>query len=150
MTTHSFVQGSRSASLLTMGALASGTYIASSAVDLRSIATGTKIPHDHTIEVVANANGTPTGNKRLKVFAKLSFDNTNWGSGPESGTTVTEEKDMHLIGYLPMNDTNDHRKFFSLRDLPVANWIKFIVFTDLGVALTSGEIYMATITGDSA
>lgn len=150
MTTQKLVQGTRSSAQLTMGTLASGTYIATSAIDQDLGGTGNDLPLDRTIEVVANANGTPTGNKQLVIFAKLSLDNTNWGSGPESGTTTTEEADLHPIGVLPMNDTNEHRKFFSLAHLPVARYIKYVVKNDCGVALTDGFIYDATIVGDSA
>jgi hypothetical protein len=142
MTTFTQAQGTRSSSVLTLGTLASATYIASSAIDL-----GATIPLDVTFEMECNANGTPSGNKQLILFAKFSLDNTNFGSGPESGTTATEEADLHYIGVLPCNDTNDHRKFFSLAGLPVARYLKLVVKNDCGVALTSGAVYRADITG---
>ena len=145
MSTQTLAQGARSSSILTLGTLATNTYIASSAIDL-----GAAIPVDVTIEVECNANGTPSGNKQLLVFAKLSLDNTNWSTGPESGTTATEEADLHYIGSLPCNDTNDHRKQFSLSNLPTARYIKIVCRNDLGVALTSGEVYRADITGTIA
>jgi len=142
MTIQTLAQGTRSSLVLDLGTLAAGTYITTAAIDL-----GAAIPLDETIEVFADANGAPTGNKQLKVFAKLSLDNTNWGSGPETGTTATEEADLHLIDVLPMNDTNLHRKFFSTRGLPVTRYVKFVIKNDLGVALTSGSVYRADITG---
>ena len=145
MATMTYGQGTRSSAVLALGTLASATYVTSSAIDL-----GTTIPYDVTFEVEANANGSPSGNKQLLLFAKLSLDNTNWGSGPESGTTATEEADLHFIGALPMNDTNDHRKFFSLQGLPVARYIKLVAKNDLGVALTSGNVYRADISANSA
>jgi hypothetical protein len=145
MTTQTYAQGTRSSAVLALGTLASGTYVCSSAIDL-----GATIPLDVTFEVEANANGTPSGNKQLVLFAKFSLDNTNWGSGPESGTTTTEEADLHQLGTLPMNDTNDHRKFFSLQGQPVARYLKLVAKNDLGVALTSGNVYRADITSSSA
>jgi hypothetical protein len=142
MSTHTLAQGSRSAAVLALGTLASGTYVCSSAIDL-----GAAIPVDVTFEIEANANGTPGGNKQLVLFAKFSLDNTNWGSGPESGTTTTEEGDLHFVGSMPTVDTNDHRKFFSLAGLPVARYLKLVVKNDLGVALTSGNVYRADVTG---
>ena len=144
MTTHTLAQGTRSASVLDLGTLASATYITSAAIDL-----GATRPVDVTIEVEANANGTPSSNKRLLVFAKLSLDGTNYGSGPESGTTATEEGDLHLIGAMPMVDTNDHRKMFRIDHLPVTRYLKLVVKNELGVALTSGNCYKADITGTS-
>jgi hypothetical protein len=141
---HSLKQGTRSSSVLNLGTLASATYVASSAIDL-----GADIPEDVTIEVEHNANGTPTGNKQLVIFAKFSLDNSNWGSGPESGTTATEEADLHWIGNAPGSDTNDHRKFFNLAGLPVARYMKIVVKNDLGVALTSGNVYSAYINGNT-
>lgn len=142
MSTHTLAQGARSSTVLNLGTLASATYVMSSAIDL-----GSAIPLDVTFEAEADANGTPSGNKRLVLFAKFSLDNTNWGSGPESGTTDTEEADLHKFGALPMNDTATHRKFYSLRGLPVARYVKIVAKNELGVALTSGNIYRADITG---
>lgn len=145
MATFTLAQGARSSAVLALGTLASATYVTSSAIDL-----GASIPLDVTFEVELNANGTPSGNKQLVLFAKFSLDNSNFGSGPESGTTATEEADLHLIGVVPCNDTNDHRKFFSLQGLPVARYLKLVAKNDLGVALTSGNVYQANITGTSA
>ena len=142
MTTFTQAQGARSSSVLNLGTLASATYITSTAIDL-----GASIPLDVTIEVECDPNGTPTGNRQLILFAKLSLDNTNFGSGPESGTTATEEADLHWIGTLPCNDTNTHRKFFSLQGLPVTRYLKLVVKNDMGVALSSGNVYRADITG---
>lgn len=145
MATFTLAQGARSSAVLALGTLASATYVTSSAIDL-----GASIPLDVTFEVELNANGTPSGNKQLVLFAKFSLDNSNFGSGPESGTTATEEADLHLVGVVPCNDTNDHRKFFSLQGLPVARYLKLVAKNDLGVALTSGNVYQANITGTSA
>ena len=117
-------------------------YVCSSAIDL-----GASIPVDVTFEVECNPNGTPSGNKQLVLFAKFSLDNTNWGSGPESGTTATEEGDLHFVGAMSTVDTNDHRKFFSLAGLPIARYVKLVAKTDMVVALTSGNVYRADITG---
>ena len=145
MTTHTLAQGTRSSSVLNLGTSASATYVMSSTIDL-----GAAIPIDVTFEVEADANGTPSGNKQLVLFAKFSLDNTNFGSGPESGTTATEEADLHFIGVLPMNDTNVHRKFFSISGLPTARYMKLVAKNDLGVALTSGNVYQANISANSA
>ncbi len=140
-TTATYAQGTRSSAVLALGTLASATYVTSSAIDL-----GATIPMDVTFEMEANANGTPSGNKQLVLFCKFSLDGTNYGSGPESGTTATEEGDLHFIGAMPTVDTNDHRKFFSLAGLPIARYLKLVVKNDLGVALTSGNVYKSDIT----
>lgn len=142
MTTFTQAQGARSAAQLTMSTLASATYIASSAIDL-----GATIPMDVTIEVEVTPSTTPSGNKQLVVFAQLSLDNSNFGSGPTSGTTTTDEQDLHWIGTVPVKSTGTHRKFFSLSGLPVTQYLKLVVKNDMGVALTSGSIYKSDITG---
>lgn len=145
MTTFTQSQGARGTSVLNLGTLASGTYITSAAIDL-----GPAIPLDVTFELECDPNGAPTGNKQLVLFAKLSLDNVNFGSGPESGIDATNEADLHWIGTLPCFDTNVHRKMFSLQGLPVARYLKLVVKNDMGVALTSGNVYRADITGVSA
>jgi len=145
MTTATYAQGTRSSAVLALGTLASATYVTSTAIDL-----GTSIPYDVTFEMEANANGTPSGNKQLILFCKFSLDGTNYGSGPESGTTATEEGDLHFIGAMPTVDTNDHRKFFSLSGLPIARYVKLVVKNDLGVALSSGNVYKADIALNAA
>ena len=141
-TVFTFAQGTRSSALLTMSTLASATYIASSAIDL-----GATIPSDVTIEVEATPSSTPSGSKRLIVFAQLSLDNTNYSTGPTSGTTATDETDLHWVGALTVNSTGTHRKFMRLLDLPVTRYLKLVAKNDMGVALTSGFIYKADITG---
>jgi hypothetical protein len=142
MTVYNLTQGTRTSSLLTAGTLAAATYITGSAIDLSA-----DVPLSITFEVEGNANGTPSGNKQLILFLKWSLDNTNWQTGPESGTTATEEPDLDWGGALPMNDTNDHRKFFTI--YPKARYVKPILKNDLGVALTSGAVYRADWTGES-
>jgi hypothetical protein len=141
-TTFTQEQGARSSAQLTMSTLASATYIASSAIDL-----GSALPIDVTIEVEVTPSTTPSGNKQLVIFAQLSLDNSSFGSGPTSGTTTTDEQDLHWIGTVPVKSTGTHRKFFSLSGLPVTRYLKLVVKNDMGVSLTSGYIYKADITG---
>jgi hypothetical protein len=140
-TTFTQAQGTISSSILNLGTLASGTYIASSGLDL-----GATIPLDKTIQVECLPSTTTSGNKQLVVFAQLSLDNSAFGSGPTSLTTTTDEPDLHYIGAVPCNATTTHRKFFSLMGLPVARYLKIICKNDMGVALTSGNVYWADIT----
>lgn len=139
MTVFTQAQGTR-ASALSLGTLASAAYIIGSAIDL-----GATIPLDVTFEVECVPNGTPTGNKQLILFAQLSLDGANYGTG---GTSANDEAQLHWIGTLPTYTTAvAHRKFFSLQGLPVARYIKLVAKNDMGVALTSGTVYRADITG---
>lgn len=143
MATFTQAQGAKSASVLTLGTLASLAYIESSTIDL-----GAAIPLDVTFEVECIPNGTPTGNRQLVLFAKLSLDNSNFGTG---GTSANDDPQLHWIGTLPTYTTGvAHRKHFSLQGLPITRYLKLVVKNDMGVALTSGAVYKADITGASA
>lgn len=142
MAVHNLTQGARSSALVTMGTLANGTFIASGDIDLSA-----DVPLAITLEVVYDPNGTPTGNEQVVVFTKWSLDATNWQSGPESGTTVTEEQDLDVVGSVPGNDTNSHRRFFVVE--PKGRYMRVIVKNDCGVALTDGFVYRADWTGES-
>lgn len=148
MATQQIIPGARSSLFLDLGTLASATYITSTALNL-----GSPMPIDVVLELVADPNGSPSStNKCLHLFAKFSLDGTNYGSGPESGTTATLEADLHPIGQLPCDDTSEHRKFFSLFGgyRPWCRYAKIVVKNDLGVALTSGSVYYSQITGSIA
>lgn len=140
MTTFTQTQGGKSGSVLNLGTLASGAYAVSAAIDL-----GAAMPLDVTFEVECVPNGAPTGNKQLVLFAQLSLDGTNFGTG---GTSANDEPQLHWIGTLPTYTTAvTHRKHFSLQGLPGARYIKLVARNDMGVALTSGNVYKADITG---
>lgn len=145
MATFTQAQGSRSLAVLTMGTLAAGSYVTSSSIDL-----GTSIPLDVTFEVEFTPNGAPTSNKQLLLFAQLSLDGTNFGTG---GTDGNDEPQLHFIGAVPAYGTSVvHRKFLRLNQLliPITRYLKLVAKNDMGVALTSGAVYKADITGASA
>lgn len=150
MATITAIVGTRTSLTVTgLGTLASATYVTSSAYNIT-----TTDPLDIIVEVEAATGTTPTGNKQLVVFAKGSLDGTNFGSGPESGTTTTDEPDLHFVGTLPMNTiTTTHRKLFSLAAAfggVLPQQVKLVLKNDLGVALTSGAVYTSEVTGSSA
>jgi hypothetical protein len=120
-----------------LGTLASATYLVS-----ETITHSTNDPLDVLVEVMVQSTNTPAGNKQVVIFAKGSLDGSTFGSGPESGTTTTDEPDLHYVGSIPVNTAStQHRKVFSLASayggvLPVAT--KLVFKNDLGVALTTG------------
>lgn len=136
-----------------LGTLASATYTAS---DLMTHATNG--PLDVLIfPVVATTNTIPASgsNKQIVVFAQASYDATpNYTSGPASGTTVTNEMDLHYVGSIPINEASvNHSKVFSLAAafggvLPYAS--RLVFKNDLGVALTSASVRVAEVIGTSA
>src|SRR4051812_38819124 len=64
---------------------------------------------------VAVTPGTVSGNKQVLVFAQLSEDNTNFTTGPSSGTTTTDQVNLKQIGVIPANtNATLQRDMFSL------------------------------------
>jgi hypothetical protein len=147
-TTSKLAQGTRTSLTVTgLSTLASATYVASSAYNAN-----TNQPLDVVIEVNVATTNTPAGNKQVSVFAQASLDGTNFQSGPTSGTTATDEPDLTLLGVVPMNTTTTtHTKMFSLYNAFgfIPKQFKIVLKNELGVALTSGTVYTAEISGQS-
>lgn len=118
-----------------MNSLASGTYVAvGSAVDLTAID-----PIDVVVEVSATP-GTVASNKQLLVFLQVSFDGTDYSTGPVSGTTVTDEPNLRFLGALPLlsNATLQRGAFSVMAALGyVPPFFKLVVKNETGVALAA-------------
>lgn len=153
MTTAKLNQGTRtqlSGAAAAMNSLASATYVVLGTITHNSSG---KVPLDCLVELAATS-GTVAGNKQLVLFAQPSLDGTNFGTGPTSGTTTTDEPDLMFIGTLPLNtNATLQRKIFSLAMpyggvLPYAS--KLIAKNDSGAALASSgnDVYTSDISGD--
>lgn len=129
-----------------LGSLASATYAVSSALDLSAVD-----PLDVLVDITVTP-GTVSGNKQLLVFVKVSLDGTNYTSGPESGSTATDEPNLYLIGALPLNsNATAQRGVFSVAAALgyVPPYLKVVVRNDSGAALTAGSAQTATQAGVS-
>jgi hypothetical protein len=133
-----------------MASLANVTYATLGTI---THASSGKVPLDCKVEL-AITPGTVAGNKAVVLFAQSSLDGTNFDSGPASGTTVTDELNLTLIGVLPLNTAATmQRKTFSLAAafggvLPYAT--RLIVKNDSGVALAASgnDAYVLDYNGD--
>lgn len=151
MATVKQVVGSRT-SLTTsaLNSLASATFVSAG-----TITHNTNQPLDVLVEVTATP-GTVSGNKQLLVYAKASLDGTNQTTGPETGTTVTDEPNLYYVGTLPLNtNSTTQTKVFSLAAaygglLPYASEI--VVRNDSGAALNAsgGSVYYSEISATVA
>lgn len=145
-TIKSDVQTTSALTVTNFTTLASATYCVSN-----TLTHSINDPLDVLIDVSVTTTNTPAGNKQVVVFAKGSLDGSNFGSGPESGTTTTDEPDLHYVGSIPVNTASvAHRKIFSLAAayggvLPVAT--KLVFKNDLGVALTSASVQTSEVWG---
>lgn len=132
-----------------LNSLASATYVSAGTIDVSAVD-----PVDAVIEVEATP-GTVSGNKQLVVFIKESFNNTNFSTGPESGTTTTDEPNLKYIGALPLNtNSTQQSRAFSVRAALgyVPPYFKVIVKNDSGAALAaSGHgVYHTSYTANIA
>lgn len=153
MATVTSVVGTRTAtgSSTAHNSLANGTY-----VSVGTLTHNTNKPLDVLLEVTA-VSGTVAGNKQLVVFAQASLDGTNFETGPTSGTTTTDEPNLHFVGVVPLNSNSTAQtRIFSLAAayggaLPYAS--KIILKNDSGAALAtsaSNVVNYSEVTGSVA
>lgn len=121
--------------------LASATYVASNAYTTNGKNTA--------VEVELATTNAPAGNKKADVFIQESLDGTNFRTGPTSGTSTTREPNLKFVDSLPITTTaTTERLTFDIKSalgyIPAA--FKVIVKNDLGVALTTGNIYTSDVT----
>lgn len=115
--------------------LANGTYALLDTIDITAVD-----PIDELVEVKITP-GTVSGlYKQVQVYAKISLDGTNYTSGPESGTTTTDDPNLYLLGTVPCaTNSTAQTKVFSLRNALgfVPPKYKVIIFNNTGVALAA-------------
>lgn len=132
-----------------LNSLASATYVSAGTIDVSAI---------NPVEMVIEVNVTPgtvAGNFQALVFMQVSFDNTNFSTGPTSGTTATDEPNLFYLGALPLNSNSTlQRKAFSVVEALgyVPPYSKVIIKNDTGAAFAgSGHaVYYATQTASIA
>ena len=150
MATITAVVGSRTAlTTSALNSLASATYVSAGTIDLT-----TADPLDVLVEVTATP-GTVAGNKQVVVFAKVSLDGTNFTTGPETGSTATDEPNLKFLGTVPCN-TNSTVQTNTLSVVGALGFIpphlEIVVKNDTGAALAASghSVYYAVVTGNSA
>lgn len=149
-TTQTLPAGSRTTlTTSALNSLASATYVSAGTIDVSSVD-----PLDVAVEVEVTP-GTVSSDKGVYVFVKISFDNTNFSTGPESGTTTTDEPNLYLLGFVPCNTNSTlQRGGFSVASALgfVPPYMKVIVKNATGAALASSghAVYHTAYTGNSA
>ena len=140
------VQGTRTAlTNSTLPTLVSAAYAPSAAYNAN-----TNKPLDVIVEITAASTNVVAGNKQLALFLVESLDGTNFQTG---ATSTTDESNATFLGTLPLPvSTTPQTKSFSVYAALgfIPQQFKVIVKNDLGVALTSGTLFTAEITGASA
>ena len=146
MATIKQVVGARTSLTVTgFSTLASATYVASSVYD-----NTVNQPLDLMVEVTAATTNSPAGNAQVLVFAQASYDNSNFQTGPTSGTTATDEPLLTFLGAVQVGITaTTERKSFSVAAAyggVLPPYVKVVLRNDLGVALTTGTVATAEIS----
>ena len=138
--------GARTALTVTgLATLASATYVASA-----TKSNITNQPLDLMVEVTAATTNVPAGNKQVVAFAQASYDNTNFQTGPTSGTATTDESLLTFLGVVAVTTASvTATKSFSVASAyggVLPPYVRIILKNDLGVALTSGSVATSEIT----
>lgn len=130
-----------------LNSLASATYVSAGTIDLTAAD-----PLDVLVEVAATP-GTVSGNRQVVVFAKVSLDGSTWTSGPETGSTATDEPNLKFIGTVPCN-TNSTQQINTLSVVSALGFIpphlEIVVKNDTGAALAASghSVHYAVVTGN--
>jgi hypothetical protein len=137
--------GTRTALATAANSLADQTYLV-----LGTVTRSSDYVNDVLVEVGLTP-GTVAGNKRAVLFCKTSVDGTNFTSGPESGTTATDEPNLYTLGIIPLNsNATAQRQVFSIVNALgfVPKAAKLILRNDSGAALAASgnDGYYAEIT----
>lgn len=143
------VNASSAVTVTGLSTLASATFVASAVVD-----NTVNDPADLLVELAVTPNGTVGSNRQVILYAKSSLDNTNYSSGPESGTTATDEPNLTLIGVVPCNtNSGAQRGIFSVAGAfggVLPPYLKFVIKNETNVALSSGALSVAEVFGEVA
>lgn len=151
MSTVKYLLGTRTAlTTSALNSLASATYVSAGTL---TIASSSKTPVEMFIEVTVTP-GTVSSNKQVVVFIKESLDGTNFSTGPESGTTTTDEPDLVFLGVIPCNtNSTAQTQIFALSPAcggVLPHSVKVIVKNETGAALASSghSVYYQAVDGD--
>lgn len=113
-----------------------------------------KVPLDCIVELAVTP-GTVSGNKQAVLFAQFSLDGTNFGTGPTSGTTTTDEPNLKRLGSLNLlTNATLQRDVFSIAAMAPGGMLpyatKLILKNDSGAAFASSgnDVYTVDDTGD--
>lgn len=141
--------GAKSALNVTgLSTLANGTFAVSDAYNC-----SVNDPTDIIVEAAIATTNTPASNRQMLIYVKASLDGTNYQSGPETGTTTTNETDLTYLGTIFISDaTTIHRRTFSLRQALgyVPPYFKLVFKNEAGVAMTSGSVSISEQTHEIA
>lgn len=124
--------------------LASGDYCVSNAVVFT-----TNNPIGVAVEVRAGVGSAPAGSKQVVVFVKESWDGTTFRSGPESGSSTTDQDNLRRVGVVNLLSTGAKTETFMLEDAlgKIPHSAKFVFKNEAGVVLNDGALFITEIKG---
>lgn len=131
-----------------LATVAAATYAVSAALDV-----STNKPIGLAVSVSVTPGSAPSGNKLIKVFAKFSLDGTTYGSGPETGTSTTDENQLRQIGVVRV--TTSGQAAIEVFEISSAfgfqpHYVKLVFFNDCGVALSAASVNYREVQSQNA
>lgn len=107
----------------------------------------TNDPLDVELFFDITANGTPSGNRQLRVWAIPSVDGTNFANVPSSNTDTTQDEALgNPLCNIPLPAVSNQNVKFAInlrqayRGGPLPAATKLLIRNDLGVALSAGTV----------
>lgn len=156
MTTSTYAIGTRTAisgASTAANSLASATYVVLGTV---TFASSGKVPLKCKLEATFTPGTVSGSSPQVSLWAQESLDGTNFGTGPTSGTTTTNEPNLRFLGTVPLGTSSTAQtgilelssKFGGM--LPYA--AKIIAKNESGAALASSghSAFILTGSGDTA
>jgi hypothetical protein len=137
-----YVQGAEQTTTWTaLATLAAGAYSVGPTID-----TGSAVPYEVLLKFSAGVASTPAPiTNGVNFYLQYSLDGTNWTSfTPADDTGIT---DMEFIGQVPVQSAAVTTKLFSTAGNPTCRWIRPVAKNATNVALNSGSLTWAAITG---
>ena len=133
-----------------LNSLAAGTYVSAGTITFIS---SNKVPLTSKLEVNVTP-GTVSSNKQVLVFARASVNNTDYTTGPVSGTSTTDEPNLIFVGTIPCNSNSTlQRGQFDLAQVfggVLPPYVQIVVKNETGAALASSghAVYYTEVDGD--
>ena len=132
-----------------LDSLANGAYISAGVIDVSAVD-----PIEIEIEVNVTPGTVSGTSPRLSVFLKKSSDNSVFTTGPETGSTATDEPNLIYLGFIPLNtNATLQRGSFPVKPVlgSITPYLKVVVKNESGAALAASgnAVYYTTTVGDS-
>lgn len=133
-----------------LNSLASANYVSAGTITFLA---SSKVPLTSKLEVNVTP-GSVSSNKQVVVFGRASVNNTDFTTGPVTGTNTTDEPNLIFIGTVPCNTSSQlQRGQFDLAQVfggALPPYLEIVVKNETGAALAASghAVYYTNADGD--